>query len=304
MAYFPPKMPCREQRRPAEHCSSANGNSDDGQLLDAFIGPTPLLLLDKKIRGMVDSGDQRARVFTTEICAALKETVCAPIEEWDCAVQAARMVLRETLVVSETYVPEPDRSLIFVQLGFYAIGKGSSMKEECTALLQELLEVFSDEERGQLLRTPKVRKLLLISFPMLGAVFEEIEKNDTDFFLYRRQELGEIFDFKDNWAVDGAVEITPKNPDGKIDAATIDALFDLAEVALRCAGRAQWATGVLSFLAALPGGLNDDHLRRALRLRTQLLQAIEYDPLAEVTVLLDGVVAKTAIMIQELRMKK
>ena len=80
--------------------------------------------------------------------------------------------------------------------------------------------------------------------------------------------------------------ITPRDPKWKIDAATIDALFELAEVALRCAGRAQWATGVLTYLATLPS-LRDR--ARGAKLRTQLLRTIKYDPMEEVAALYEQV---------------
>jgi hypothetical protein len=151
-------------------------------------------------------------------------------------------------------------------------------------LLRELLDL-SDADRASLFRSPKARKLLLIAFPELRAVFEQIERQDYQVFCDRRQKLKDDhgFHFSCDVMIDEPMNITC---DGLLDSAAVDRLLDLAEAAAMCAGLIGWATGALRFLSdpSVRSVLDEDRRARLKALRNRIQMAVRFDPDPQVAV--------------------
>jgi len=158
--------------------------------------------------------------------------------------------------------------------------KGCGTKEEADALLQNLLDL-PDDIRGELLLDPRARRLLLIAG--LRSLFEEIEGNAYEVFLDRLEALQiEGIVFSGNALADEPVQISGAHINW-----VVSALFDLAEAAVMCAGRINWATGVLQFLSDQK--LDDYQVERAKDLRDRIQIAVKFDPDPQVAAQFDTI---------------
>jgi len=192
-----------------------------------------------------------------------------------CLVQAGRILLRsisDPLFQSDFH--HATRQKLFAAIGDY-FRKGCKTKEEAEALLQDLLDLPEDD-RGELLLDPRARRLLLIAFPSF-RVFEEIEGNAQEVFWDRKKALeNQGIDFSGDELADKPVEIN-----GLRIKPFVNLLLDLAEAAVMCAGRINWAIGVLQCLSKRV--LEEDQIERVLALRDRIQLTVKSDPQVEST---------------------
>lgn len=85
---------------------------------------------------------------------------------------------------------------------------------------------------------------------------------------------------------------------GPIDDLTVDMLLDFAEAAVMCAGRIQYATGVLQFLSEQD--LSEDQMEKASALRDRIQMAVRFDPLPEVAATFETIKQLTDSAIKKL----
>jgi hypothetical protein len=215
-----------------------------------------------------------------------------------CLVQAGRMLLRSILDPHfQSSFHNSIREKLFAAISDFR--KGCETQEEAEALLQDLLDL-PDDLRGELLLDPRARRLLLITFPALIEVFEEIEGNAYQVFLGRMKVLEDRgIVFSGAPLTDEPVEINGTQFDSYIGYK----LLDLAEAAVMCAGQINWATGVLQFLSERVldvDELDDGMLERAGALRDRIQIAVRFDPDMQVADQFDTIKTLTDEAIAEL----
>ncbi len=221
---------------------------------------------------------------------ALKSLVCCDLSmRLNHFTRAGAMVLQDIATIDNNS-SELEPYQIFV---FEAIASKVIFDEHALEKLLDLPGIVP----GDLFQNPKARKLLLIAFPDLRKkVFEPIEGRAYDVFCDRRQRL------EDEGVVFSGGELDWEKPfeiiAGPIDASTVDKLLDLAEAAVLCAGRIQYAAGVLQFLSEQV--LDDDQIERAVKLRDRIQMAVRFDPLPELAATFDTVKTLTDDAIKEL----
>jgi hypothetical protein len=190
-----------------------------------------------------------------------------------CLVQGGRILLRsiaDPLFQSDFH--HAIRQKLFAAIGDFR--KGCKTKEEAEALLQDLLD---QDNRGELLLDPRARRLLLIAFPSF-RVFEEIEGNAQEVFWDRVKALeNQGIDFSGDELADKPVEINGPT----VKSIVVDLLLDLAEAAVMCAGRINWAIGVLQLLSKRV--LKEYQIERVLALRDRIQLTVKCDPQVEST---------------------
>jgi hypothetical protein len=192
-----------------------------------------------------------------------------------CLVQAGRLLLRS--------ISDPDfqsdfhhtiRQRLFAAIGDFRMG--CKTKEEAEALLRDLLDL-PDDDRGELLLDLRARRLLLIAFPNF-RLFEEIEGNAQEVFWDRIKALEDQgLVFSGNALANEPVEINGPT----ITPVVVNMLIGLAEAAVRCAGRINWAIGVLQFLSKRV--LEEDQIESVVALRDRIQLTVKSDPQVEST---------------------
>ena len=210
-----------------------------GDLLDTR---SRKILTPEALRLVRNTDPITPKIFTQLVCNSFKDNPQF-LKHRHCLVQAGRMLLRSISDPEfQSDVHSSLREKIFVAIGEF---RRRCSKEEAEVLLQELLDLPADD-RGELLLDPRAQRLLLIAFPTLVEVFEKIEANAYEVFLERMKTLedcGIVFS--------GTIDpLEPVQIDAThVDSSTVDALLDLGEAAVMCAGRINWSTGVLQFLS-------------------------------------------------------
>jgi hypothetical protein len=215
------------------------------------------------------------------------------LSSWEFKCQVGRIVLRE-LVTRENNASALKLHHVILFERFAEFQKSSP--DFATALLRELLDLPT-ADRVSLFRSPKARKLLLIAFPKeLWAVFEKIEERAYEVFCDRREKLEKAgVKFSGKPLNYNSIDIIDDSPIGDW---TVDTMLDLAEAAVMCAGRIQWAVGVLQFLPERI--LSDDQVARAVALRDRIQIVVRFDPLPEVAATFDTIKKLTDIAIAKI----